>query len=188
LNIARPIVSRHSSTITSSENSSPPSPNRYSANQATDDEFDADAGPSDINNNASRAASPVSLDEEFDGLDFQNRSRERALSEALHHLEVSRQMTMKNWSLLKMTRILFLESDCLLRQMTPMIPPMAPMGYRLLSMNILPFEMLMFTYSPTLRLGPPLMFNRRTALSHSIPPSPLSKTLAIQVKAWTIWQ
>jgi len=33
-------------------------------------------GPLDINNNASRAASPVSLDEEFDGLDFQNRSRE----------------------------------------------------------------------------------------------------------------
>ena len=40
------------------------------------DEFDADAGPSDINNNASRAASPVSLDEEFAGLDFRNRSRE----------------------------------------------------------------------------------------------------------------
>ena len=113
---------------------------------------------------------------------------ESLLSGALHHLEVSRQMTMKNLLLLKMTRILFLESDWLPRQMTPMIPPMALTGYCLLSMNILPFKMLTSMYSPMLHLGLPLMFNRRTALSHSIPPSPLLKILTILLKAWTIWQ
>ena len=76
LDIARPSVSRHSSTIMSSENDYPPSPNRSPTNQAMGDEFDADAGLSDINNNVSQAASPVSLDEEFAGLDFRNRSRE----------------------------------------------------------------------------------------------------------------
>ena len=38
---------------------------------------------------------------------------ERVLSEALHHLEVSRQMMMMNLSLLETTQILFLESNCL---------------------------------------------------------------------------
>ena len=57
LDIMHSSVSRHSSTIASSKNGYPPSPNRSPANQAMGDEFDADAGPLDINNNASSSLS-----------------------------------------------------------------------------------------------------------------------------------
>jgi hypothetical protein len=119
-------------------------------------------GPSNINNNAPWAASPVSLDKEFAGLDFQNCSRECLVrSPSPSGSEPSDDDD--ELVIIEDNPNFIPREQLFARQMNLMIFLMALMGYRLLSMNILPFEMLMSMYLPTLHLGPPLMFKCRTS-------------------------